>query len=104
MSPAKVPVLLEQMNRFWNGQCRPADTVESAGKRYTDLHCSGRGDTLFELSVVGSTTDSSVEVRISAQAFMVRNQREKDYGAPPIGERPTGREPVPDLDDPYWSH
>ncbi|MFD8701508.1 hypothetical protein ACFV1W_02650 [Kitasatospora sp. NPDC059648] len=104
VSPAKVPVLLDRMKQVWGGQCRPEVSGESGTKRYTDLDCSGHGDTLFTLSVVSSTTDSTVQVLMSAEAFMVRYQPGRDYGAPPVGERPTGHEPVPDLDDPYWSH
>ncbi|MFJ9840960.1 hypothetical protein ACIRYZ_10895 [Kitasatospora sp. NPDC101155] len=104
VTPAKVPVLLDRMRQVWGGQCRPEVTGEAAAKRYTDLNCSGRGDTLFTLSVVSSTTDSTVQVFMSAEVFTVRYQPGADYGVPPIGERPTGQELTPDVDDPYWSH
>jgi hypothetical protein len=104
VAPAKVPVLLDRMRQAWGGQCRPEDTAESGAKRYTDLNCSGRGDTLFTLSVVSSTTDSTVQVLMSAEAFGVRYRPTEDYGASPVGPQLTGHEPAPDVDDPYWSH
>ncbi len=103
VAPAKTEVLLERMKQLW-GDCRRSDvTVEHLARHYTELHCSGRGDVLFTLSVTSSTADSYVAVSLSAELFLVRYQPEKDYGAPPIGERPSP-EPAPDLDDPYWSH
>ncbi|MFI9361006.1 hypothetical protein ACIG5E_08085 [Kitasatospora sp. NPDC053057] len=104
VTPAKVPVLLEQMTRLWGSDCRQPDTTGGMATNYTELHCPGHGDTLFTLSVVSSTNDSTVQVLMSAEAFMVRYQPGRDYGAPPIGERPTGHELAPDVDDPYWSH
>ncbi|MFF2145327.1 hypothetical protein [Kitasatospora sp. NPDC058190] len=104
VAPAKVPVLVDQVKQLWGGQCRPDSTVETAAKRYTDLNCSGRGDTLFTLSVISSTTDSTMQVLMSAEAFVVRYQPAEDYGASPVKPRLTGHEPAPDVDDPYWSH
>ncbi|MFE5583643.1 hypothetical protein [Kitasatospora sp. NPDC056531] len=105
VAPAKVSVLLNRMTLLWGGDCRQSDTtVGSLATHYTELHCSGRGDTLFTLSVASSSADSTVVVDLIAEAFSVRYQPEKDYGAPPIGERPTGHELAPDVDDPYWSH
>ncbi|MFD5462763.1 hypothetical protein ACFWIQ_08025 [Kitasatospora sp. NPDC127059] len=104
VAQAKIPVLLDRMTQLW-GDCRRSDSTESSVvTHYTELHCSGRGDAVFTLTVVSSTTDSTVRVLMSADAFGVHYQPEKDYGAPPIGERPTGRDPAPDVDDPYWSH
>ncbi|MEU4115083.1 hypothetical protein AB0F71_11365 [Kitasatospora sp. NPDC028055] len=105
VAPSKVPVLLDGMARFWGGDCRRSDTTTgSQATHYTQLHCSGRGDTLFTISVATVTADSAVTVTLSADVFGVHYQPEKDYGAPPIGERQTGQAPAPDLDDPYWSH
>ncbi|MBD0691648.1 hypothetical protein [Streptomyces sp. CBMA123] len=104
VAPAKVPVLLDRMKQLWDGQCHSGGASEVGVKRYTDLYCSGRGDTLFTLSVVSSTTDSTVQVLMSAEAFTVRYQPDRDYGTPPTGELLTGHEPAPDVDDPYWSH
>ncbi|MFI9160015.1 hypothetical protein [Kitasatospora aureofaciens] len=104
VAPAKVPVLLDRMKQVWGGECRPEVTAEAGAKRYTDLNCSGRGDTLFTLSVVSSPTVSTEQVLMSAEAFVVRYQPAGDYGAAPVGPQLTGHEPAPDLDDPYWSH
>ncbi|MFJ9769902.1 hypothetical protein ACIRVF_01495 [Kitasatospora sp. NPDC101157] len=104
VAPAKVPVLLDRMTQFWGGDCRRPGGSDNLATQYPEMHCSGRGDALFTLSVIGSSADSTVQVVMSAEAFEVRYQPEKDYGAPPIGERSTGQQLAPDVDDPYWSH
>ncbi|MFF4817344.1 hypothetical protein ACFY2K_22450 [Kitasatospora sp. NPDC001309] len=104
VAPAKIQVLLDRLDQLWGGHCRSGGSSEAGAKRYTDLNCSGRGEALFTLSVVSSTTDSTVQVLMSAEASGVRYQPAEGYGESPVGPRLTGHEPAPDVDDPYWSH
>ncbi|MFJ2864808.1 hypothetical protein [Kitasatospora sp. NPDC087314] len=105
VAPAKMPVLVDQMEQLWGERCRSQDsTVGHEAKHYIQLNCPGRGQAGFELLAVNTPSDPFFDVSMSAEVTPVRYQPEKDYGTSPVGGRLTGHETGPDLDDPYWSH
>ncbi|MGF1431723.1 hypothetical protein [Kitasatospora sp. LaBMicrA B282] len=108
ISPARVPVLLDQITKAWQGlssvpvtQGAPnrsgyPPTVATLNAQVPGVYMS-----VQVLAPVASGATQSETVEFLFHAYGVRYQPTHDYKLP--GPAPTSSPPAP-ADDPYWSH